>query len=117
MFSTIKKSLRNINYKLLISLLLLGLIPTIYTTIRVFFLGNLPETYSLSIAGQLSWVNLLYEVLNEAIILPLFFFIGNTINDKTNLTNKVNLAGIASFSKVAKVAEKQDKENYIHFQL
>jgi len=37
----------------------LGLCPTIYTTLRVFFLGELPGEYSFSIAGQLSWVNLL----------------------------------------------------------
>ena len=40
--------------------------PSIYTTVRVFFLGQLPGEWSFSIAGQLSWVNLLYEILNEA---------------------------------------------------
>ena len=71
MFTNLKKSLLNINYKLFAALLVLGLAPTIYTTVRVFFLGQLPGEYSFSIAGQLSWVNLLYEIMNEAIILPL----------------------------------------------
>ena len=61
-----KQSLKNINYKLFISLLIMGLCPTIYTTIRVFLIGQLPGEYSYSIAGQLSWVNLLYEIINDA---------------------------------------------------
>ncbi len=69
-------SLRTINHRLFLALLFLGLCPTVYTTVRVFFLGQLPGDWSFSIAGQLSWVNLLYEVISEAIILPLFFFIG-----------------------------------------
>lgn len=67
----IKTSLNNINHKLFLALLVLGLCPTIYTTVRVFFLGQLPGDWSFSIAGQLSWVNLLYEVISEAIILLL----------------------------------------------
>ena len=37
MFTKVKNSLSKINYKLFISLLVLGLVPTIYTTVRVFF--------------------------------------------------------------------------------
>ena len=89
MFSELKLSLRNINYKLYFALFVLGLTPTIYTTVRVFFLGSLPGEYSFSIAGQLSWVNLLYEIINEAIILPLFYFVGKVVADKKEFTNRV----------------------------
>jgi Na+-driven multidrug efflux pump len=89
MFSKLKLSLSNINYKLYFALLVLGLAPTMYTTLRVFFLGSLPGEYSFSIAGQLSWVNLLYEIINEAIILPLFYFIGKVVKDKKEFTNRV----------------------------
>ena len=65
MINKLKTSLSRINYKLFAALLVLGLAPTIYTTVRVFFLGQLPGEYSFSIAGQLSWVNLLYEIMNE----------------------------------------------------
>ncbi len=71
-----------------LALLLMGLIPTVYTTIRIFFLGQLPGEWGFNIASQLSWVNLLYEVLQEAIILPLFFFIGKSLNNKTELQNR-----------------------------
>ena len=91
------KSLKNINWKLFVSLLVLGLIPTIYTTIRVFFIGQLPGEWSFSIAGQLSWVNLIYEILNEAIILPLYFFMGKVVSDKIEYTNRIKTGLIISF--------------------
>ena len=84
----IYESMKRINYRLLLALLLLGLIPTIYTTVRIFLIGQLPGDWGFNIASQLSWVNLLYEILQEALILPLFFFIGKAIKDKVELENK-----------------------------
>ena len=72
-------SMKKINYRLLLALLLLGLIPTVYTTVRIFLIGQLPGDWGFNIASQLSWVNLLYEILQEALILPLFYFIGMAI--------------------------------------
>lgn len=85
----ILQSLKTINYKLFFALLIMGLCPTIYTTLRVFWLGQLPGEWSYSIAGQLSWVNLIYEVINEAIILPLFYFVGKVISNKEDFTNRI----------------------------
>ena len=96
MFSKIKLSLSTINYKLYFALLVLGFAPTVYTTMRMFFLGSLPGEYSFSIAGQLSWVNLLYEIINEAIILPLFYFIGKVANDKKEFINRVKTGMLMS---------------------
>ena len=96
MLSKIKTSLKNINYKLFFSLLVMGLCPTIYTTLRVFYLGDLPGEWSYSIAGQLSWVNLIYEIINEAIILPLFYFIGKVAADKKEFTNRVKTGMVIS---------------------
>jgi len=83
------KSIKNINLKLFFALLVMGLCPTVYVTVRTFFLGQLPGEWAFSIAGQLSWVNLLYEIINEAIILPLFFFVGKITNDKVEFTNRL----------------------------
>ena len=98
MFSKIKLSLSRINYKLFAALLVLGLAPTVYTTVRVFFLGQLPGEWSFSIAGQLSWVNLLYEIMNEAIILPLFYFMGKVKDDSDQFSNCVRTGMLISFS-------------------
>lgn len=92
------KSLKKIDYKLFFALIVLGLVPTIYTTVRVFFLGSFPSEYSFSIAGQLSWVNLFYEIVQEGIILPLYFFMGKVISDKAKLTNRVKTGLIVSFA-------------------
>lgn len=96
MFSKIKLSLSRINYKLFFALLILGLAPTIYNTVRVFLLGQLPGEWSFSIAGQLSWVNLLYEIMNEAIILPLFYFVGNVKDDRDQFSNRIRTGMLIS---------------------
>ena len=96
MFSKLKLSLSRINYKLFAALLVLGLAPTVYTTVRVFFLGQLPGEWSFSIAGQLSWINLLYEILKEAMILPLFYFVGKVKNDKDAFSNRVKTGMLIS---------------------
>ena len=83
----IKKSLLSIDYNLIISLMLIQLAPTLYMTLRIFFLGQLPEVYSFSIAGQLTWINLLYEIINESIILPLYYFMGKASKNKNELNN------------------------------
>ena len=54
----IKKSLKHINGRLFLSLLIMGLCPTLYTTLRTFFLEQLPGEWAYSIAGQLSFVSL-----------------------------------------------------------
>lgn len=81
-------SIKKVNMKLFYALLLLGLIPTIYTTVRIFLIGQIPGDWGFNIASQLSWVNLLYEILQEAIILPMFYFIGMAIKNKIELQNK-----------------------------
>ena len=97
MITKFKLSLTHINFKLYIALLVLGFVPTIYTTVRVFFLGQLPGEWAFSIAGQLSWVNLLYEILNESIILPLFYFIGKVKENKMEFSNRVRTGMVISF--------------------
>ncbi len=92
----LKASVCRINYRLYFTLLLLGLCPTIYTTVRIFFLGQIPIEWAYSIAGQLGWVNLLYEILNEAILLPLFCFIGQVVQDRSAFTNRVKTGLLAA---------------------
>jgi len=96
MLKKFRISCSRINYKLYAALLVLGLAPTIYTTVRVFFLGQLPGEWAFSIAGQLSWVNLIYEIMNEAIILPLFYFVGKVKDDKAEFSNRVRTGMLIS---------------------
>ena len=93
----ITSSLKYINWRLFTALLVMGLCPTVYTTVRTFFLGQMPGDYAYSIAGQLSWVNLIYEIVNEAIILPLFFFIGKVTENRKEFTNRFKTGLLLSF--------------------
>lgn len=98
MINKIMYSLKKINYRMFAALLLFGLIPTIYTTFRIYLIGQLPGEWGFSIAGQLQWVNLLYEILQEGLILPLFFFIGAVISSKDQLINRIKTGLIFTVS-------------------
>ena len=37
----------------------------------------------------MTWVNLLYEVINEAIVLPLYFFMGQAVSNKKEYSNRI----------------------------
>lgn len=87
--NNITRALRTVNYKLLAAIYAMMLLPTIYQTVRVFFLGNLPSDWGFNIASQLSWVGLGYEVIQEALILPLFFLLGKSLSNKNELENKI----------------------------
>ena len=93
----IRVAMRSINFKLYFALLFLGLCPAIYSTVRIYFLGQMPQEWAYSIAGQLSWVNLIYEILNEAVLLPLFFFMGKVVKDRIAFTNRIRSGLIVTF--------------------
>ncbi|OAV70832.1 MATE efflux family protein [Bacteroidales bacterium Barb4] len=83
------KALGTINYRLLVAIFSTMLLPTIYQTVRIFFLGDMPDDQSINIASQLSWINLFYEIIQEALILPLFFLLGNSLGNNVAFENKV----------------------------
>lgn len=85
----IVRALKSVNYRLWFAILATLFLPTMYQTIRIFFLGDMPSDSGINIASQLQWVNLLYEVIQEALILPLFFLLGKSIDDKKDFSNKV----------------------------
>lgn len=93
---TLVASIKKFNWRLWSVLAITLLVPTLYTTLRVFYLGNLPGDWGVNIASQLSWVNLLYEIIEEAFILPLFFILGKSYNSKDELSNKTRTGLIIS---------------------
>ena len=82
-------ALRSVNYRLWLAILATMLLPTVYQTVRIFFLGDMPSDSGINIASQLQWVNLFYEVVQEALILPLFFLLGKSLDDNKEFSNKV----------------------------
>lgn len=90
------KSIKTFNWRLWAVLAITLLIPALYQTVRIYFLGNIPSTWGVNIASQLAWINLLYEIIQEAFILPLFFLLGKSLNSKEELENKTRTGLIVS---------------------
>ncbi len=55
------------------SLIALGLVTFIYSIIRTRLISNIPDTNALSIAGHIEWFDLFNEVLQTALIFPLYY--------------------------------------------
>lgn len=81
--------MRVLNLRLFWSLVLFYLVPNLYLILRIHFFRDIPNDLGINIASQLSWVNLLYEVAHEALLLPLYFLIGKSINNFAEFRNKV----------------------------
>ena len=96
--TNIFKTLRTVNFRLYFSILALMLFPTAYQTVRIHFLGDLPQAAGLNIAGQMQWVGLIYEVIQEALILPLFYALGQFVNDKGEFQNRIKTGLLATVS-------------------
>ena len=73
---------KNINIRLLIALISMMVFPSLYQTVRVNFLGDLPSDAGINIASQILWLSLIYEITQEALILPLFYLFGKSLSDK-----------------------------------
>ena len=91
-------SLKSINYKLLVILILTFLLPSIYKAFRIYLLGDLPSDWGINIASQLAWLNVIYEVIQETLILPLFFLIGKSLKNHEDLKNKIKTGIMSSFA-------------------
>ena len=92
----ILKSIKTFNWRLWLVLAVTLLIPALYQTLRIHFLGEMPGDWGVNIASQLSWVNLIYEIIEEAFILPLFFILGKSLGSKEELENKTRVGLIIS---------------------
>lgn len=80
---------KNINIRLLIALISMMALPSLYQTIRVNFLGDLPSDSGINIASQILWLSLIYEIAQEALILPLFYLFGKSLSNTEEFENKV----------------------------
>ena len=80
---------KNINIRLLIALISMMVLPSLYQTIRVNFLGDLPSDSGINIASQILWLSLIYEIAQEALILPLFYLFGKSLSNTEEFENKV----------------------------
>lgn len=85
---------KNFNYRLFVAIIFTLLIPTLYNTFRIYLIGNIPDVWGFTIASQIAWLNLIYEILQEGIILPLFFVLGPLVSRPQLFRQKI-LYGLA----------------------
>lgn len=79
-----KSSFLNIgdwDWSLFISILLYQSIPLIYNSYNVYLIGNsIPNANGLGIISQWQFVQVGVEILQESLVLPIFFFVGSKLN-------------------------------------
>ncbi len=92
---------KNINIRLLIALISIMVLPSLYQTIRVNFLGDLPSDSGINIASQILWLSLIYEIAQEALILPLFYLFGKSLSNTKEFENKVQTGFIVTLGIMA----------------
>ena len=85
-------SVRKIDFRLFLVLFLFNFVPVIYSTVRVYFLGDIPDAWGYSIAAQVAWLNLFYEIISEGLLLPLYYVLGQVIADSKRLSERTNTA-------------------------
>ncbi|XP_023346050.1 uncharacterized protein LOC111715045 [Eurytemora carolleeae] len=82
-------SIQNIPKRLYTVLLMKSFLTTLYSTLRIYLIGDLPDASGVNIASQAMWLNLLFEILQEGLIRPLYNSIGSTVNDLDETLNKL----------------------------
>ncbi len=88
----INQDIKSINYRLWLVLILTSFIPLVYSTTRIHFLGSIPSSWTFSIAAQVAWLNVGYEVLSEALLIPLAFVLGKAISNQKKFAHRASVA-------------------------
>ena len=87
-------NLKNLNYRLYVVICFTLMIPTLYNTFRIHLIGDVPNEWGFNIASQIAWLNIIYEILQEGVTLPLFFVLGAVVS-YPNLFRQKILQGLA----------------------
>ena len=77
----LKASFRRFNKTLYLTLLARLVIPTIYTTVRVYLLGTVEENHAIKIIAQMQWVNCILEIIEEGQLQPLYHCFGESVSE------------------------------------
>ena len=87
----VKKQDQIWDWTLFLFILLYLILPTVYRSYSIFLIGNkLPTTNGLAIVSQWQFIQVFLEILQEAFVLPMFFFIGSKIkNSKIEIAQRI----------------------------
>lgn len=73
--------MKNFDFKLWFAFLLIFFIPSLVNIVRLHFIGNMPDEWGFNIASQIQWLNILYEIVKEAFLIPLFFMLAKALKE------------------------------------
>jgi Na+-driven multidrug efflux pump len=90
--------IKEFKFGLYLALVLKLFLPTVYQTFRVGLLGALPGSDQINIASQTVWVHVILLVLEESLVQPLYFCIGQSNTDTKSLRNKVKTGLLVFFA-------------------
>ena len=90
-----QNNVKKFNYSLFVSLMLLNFVPTVYETIKVFFVNN--TVASLDVVSQIEWFDLIDEVLTSSLTIPLYYLLNKYIDNKDDFKEKVFHSGLITF--------------------
>lgn len=76
--SLISASFKRFQVHLFLTLIGKLLVPTIYTSCRVYILGSLPDESVINIISQMVWVTVIMEIMEEALLMPLYHCFGKS---------------------------------------
>lgn len=85
------------NYRLFFAIMLLTFVPTIYETIRIYFISSIPDTSALNISGQMEWFDLIDETIKAFLLIPMYYVLNQVVEDKDLLKKRITSAGILIF--------------------
>lgn len=84
MFKNKFKLLKTFDWKLLISLILLSLVPAIIQTIETFVISTNLSTSDIDIIGQIEWFDLIDETIRAFLIIPLYSILNKILKNCKN---------------------------------
>ena len=93
----LKASFRRMDKVLFATLISRLLVTSIYTTVRVYIIGNVQQDNAVKIISQLQWMNCILEILEEGLLQPLYHCFGESVSqDNLGLQSKVRSGMLVS---------------------
>lgn len=87
--------MKTINIKLWFAFFLVVLIPALQNLVRLHFIGDMPNEWGFNIASQIQWLGILYEILKEGFLIPLFYMLFLAYNENNKDIENKAISGLS----------------------
>lgn len=87
--------MKTINTKLWFAFFLVILIPALQNLVRLHFIGDMPNEWGFNIASQIQWLSILYEILKEGFLIPLFYMLFLAYNENNKDVENKAISGLS----------------------